>query len=62
MQEPQALRDMQARLQLLQQYLVSYSEWGVPVFNTSLIDMKTTLNKLHDYLLQCIAIQMSVET
>ena len=46
-------------MQILQDYLNTYSHSGVPVFSTSLTEMKSTMNKLHDYLLECIAIQMA---
>ena len=53
------MKKTRERMQLLQDYLNSYSDSGVPVFSTSLIEMKSTMNKLHDYLLECIAIQMA---
>ena len=61
-QETEALHQIQERLELLQEYLVSYSDCGVPVFSTSLTNMKSTINQLHDYLLECIALQMSSDS
>lgn len=61
LQKSESLSEIEGRLQALQQYLVSYSDCGVPVFSTRLTDMKSTMNKLHDYLLQCIALQMSYQ-
>lgn len=58
LQDPETLYRIQGRMEKLQDYLISYSDCGVPVFSTSLRNMKATINQLHDYLLECIALQM----
>jgi hypothetical protein len=54
------VREVQRRLHLLQDYLSDYSDSNVPVVSTSLVDMNATMDMLHDYLLECISIQMQI--
>ncbi len=54
----QKVGEVQRRLHLLQEYLSTYSSSNVPVVCTSLVDMGATMDMLHDYLLECIALQM----
>lgn len=62
MQSPEDLAKIRERMGVLQGYLTSYQARGIPVFSTSLSDMKATMNLLHGYLLECINIQMCQET
>lgn len=50
--------EVSRRLRLLQEYLASYSACNVPVIRTSLTDITVTIDLLHEYLLECIALQM----
>ena len=52
------VQEVQKRLRLLQDYLSSYASCNVPVVHTTLMGMSATMDMLHDYLLECIALQM----
>lgn len=51
---PEALR----RMRLLQEYLCAYEAQGLPVVKVSYGAMSEALDKLHEYILQCIKVAM----
>lgn len=53
-----AQQGIRRRLRVLQDYLVGYAACNVPVVHTSLMDMASTIDMLHEYLLECISTQM----
>lgn len=56
-QGPADISRYQQNVRHLEDYLTSYAECNIPVLKTSLPEVSATADLLHDYLLECIALQ-----